>query len=200
MLGYSGNDLYIVDNALDRAFEAVGGGLDRVLSSVNFTLAAGQEVESLTTTNSAGVGAINLTGNAFNQTILGNNGINVLNGGLGNDTLYGFGGADIFVFNTALNVATNRDAIMDYNSAADTIQLENTGVGLFNTLALGVLNALFFKANATGTAKDADDRIIYNTVTGALFYDSNGIVAGGATQFATLSTHPVINAADFEVV
>ena len=104
------------------------------------------------------------------------------------------------MFNTALNAASNLDTIADYNSAADTIQLENTGVGLFNTLALGVLNALFFKANATGTATDADDRIIYNTVTGGLFYDSNGNAAGGFTQFATLSSLSVINSADFVVI
>ena len=200
MTGVQTCALPIFDNALDRAFEAVGGGVDRVLSGVNFSLGAGQEIELLTTNNAAGVGAINLTGNAFNQSIQGNAGANLLNGAGGNDKLFGFGGADIFVFNTAPNAATNLDTIMDYNSAADTIQLENTGADLFNTLALGVLNALFFKANATGTATDADDRIIYNTATGALFYDSNGNAAGGATQFATLSAHPVINAADFVVI
>ncbi len=200
LTGLLGNDNYFLDNALDVVIEAVGGGTDRVWSAVSYTLATGQEIETLSTTSAGGVNAINLTGNAFNNTIFGNSGANVLNGGLGNDTLSGLLGADTFVFNTALNAATNRDTIMDYNSAADTIRLENTGAGLFNTLALGVLNALFFKANATGTATDADDRIIYNTVTGALFYDSNGNAAGGAIQFATLNTHPVINAADFVVV
>ncbi len=155
------------------------------------------------------IGADALTGNTVANALYGFGGNDVLNGGLGNDlllgglgndTLTGGAGSDYFWFNTALNAATNRDTIIDYNSAADTIRLENTGAGLFNTLALGVLNTLFFKANATGTATDADDRIIYNTVTGALFYDSNGTGGGGATQFATLNTHPVINSADFVVV
>ena len=43
------------------------------------------------------------------QQIFGNNGSNALKGGLGNDTLVGLGGADAFVFNTALNSATNVD-------------------------------------------------------------------------------------------
>ncbi|MGO4835376.1 calcium-binding protein, partial [Rhizobiaceae sp. 2RAB30] len=44
------------------------------------------------------------------------------------------------------------------------------------------------------------DRIIYNTTTGALIYDSNGNAAGGAVHFATLAGHPAITAADFVVI
>jgi hypothetical protein len=40
----------------------------------------------------------------------------------------------------------------------------------FNTLALNNLSALCFKANATRTATNAEDRIIYNTQTGGLSY------------------------------
>ena len=65
MLGLGGNDTYYVDNAGDMVNEAAGGGTDQVLTSVSYTLAAGQEIEALSTTNSAGTGAINLTGNAF---------------------------------------------------------------------------------------------------------------------------------------
>ena len=44
--------------------------------------------------------------------------------------------------------------------------------------------AAFF---CVGTAAhDADDHIIRNKATSGLFYDSNGIVAGGVTQLATL--------------
>ncbi len=64
------------------------------------------------------------------------------------------------------------------------------------------MSTLFFKANASGTATDADDRIIYNTATGALFYDSNGNAAGGSTQFAvfTPAIKPVLTALDFVVI
>lgn len=53
---------------------------------------------------------------------------------------------------------------------------------------------------ATGT-KDADDRIIYNSATGALYYDADGSgTAFGNVRFATLIDRPTISAADFVVV
>ena len=62
---------------------------------------------------------------------------------------------------------------------------------------MGTPGALAATAFRVGTqALDADDRVIYNDVTGALIYDANG----GATQFATLTTKPTITAADFIVV
>ncbi len=41
---------------------------------------------------------------------------------------------------------------------------------------------------------------IYNSATGALFYDSNGSAAGGAVQFATLSKGLGMTNADFLIV
>ncbi|MCV3243644.1 calcium-binding protein, partial [Mesorhizobium sp. ZC-5] len=98
-------------------------------------------------------------------------------------------------FNTALNAAANVDAIFDFSVPADTIMLENT---IFSTLAAGVLAATAFHIGAA--AADALDRIIYNNVTGALIYDSNGSAAGGATQFATLDAGLAMTNADFIIV
>ena len=141
-----------------------------------------------------------LTGNAVANTLSGGGGNDTLAGKLGNDVMVGGLGGDSFIFDTALNATTNRDSITDFN-VVDTIRLENTGAGLFNALTTtGILNAAFFKANPTGVAADADDRIVYNTTTGALFYDSNGSGVGGATQFATLATRPAITNADFVVI
>ncbi len=41
-----------------------------------------------------------------------------------------------------------------------------------------MLSLAQFAANASGTAQDSSDRIIYETDTGKLFYDSNGSTAG----------------------
>lgn len=49
-------------------------------------------------------------------------------------------------------------------------------------------------------AHDVDNRIVYDPTTGALFYDANGILAGGVTQIATLTTKPTLTYADFVVI
>ncbi|MDD2828139.1 MAG: hypothetical protein PHW18_01045, partial [Sulfuricurvum sp.] len=92
----------------------------------------------------------------------------------------------------------NVDTITDFSSTDDTIQLENL---IFKKLTTtGALNTAFLKANTTGTATDANDYILYNTTTGALSYDADGNGATAAVQFATLTGHPTISAADFTVV
>jgi Ca2+-binding RTX toxin-like protein len=196
MAGGAGNDLYYVDNAGDVIIEGASQGtLDRVLASVSYTLAAGVQVESLATANAGGTEAINLTGNAFAQSITGNAGSNILNGGAGSDTLTGGLGNDIFVFNTALG-ASNIDTITDFAVGQDRIWLDDA---IFTALP-SLLTADQFVINATGLAQDGSDRIIYQTTTGYLFYDSNGSAAGGATRFATLSINLGLTFDDFLVV
>ena len=137
-----------------------------------------------------------LTGNSSSNTLTGIGGGDFLNGGLGNDTLSGGAGADIYIFDTALNSATNKDTITDFVVADDTIWLENA---IFTQLtATGLLAAALFK-NLSLAAIDADDRIIYDQATGTLSYDSDGSGAAAAVQFAVLTGSPVIDVADFFV-
>jgi Ca2+-binding RTX toxin-like protein len=217
MYGGDGNDVYYVDNGLDYVSETnadlITGGNDLIISTVRRTL--GANVERLTL---SGTGAIEGTGNQLDNVIVGNiaantlSGLNgndsinagagddILFGGPGNDTLTGGAGKDVFVFNSALSSLVNRDVITDFAAVDDTIRLENA-VFLGLGSALGTLAAAKFWASAAGVAHDLDDRIIYNTATGVLNYDSNGSAAGGTTaQFAVLTAHPVITSADFVVV
>ncbi len=197
MTGLNGNDSYAVDSATDVVNEAVGGGVDRVYASATYTLGAGQEIETLSTNSNAGVTLINLTGNAFNNTIIGNAAGNTINGGLGNDTLTCLNGADKFLFNTALNAATNHDTITDFNVPTDTIQLENA---VFTLLTIaGTLASAWFK-DLSLAAQDANDIIVYNRATGDLFYDTNGLTAGGQTLFADVANGTALTFADFVVV
>jgi len=193
MKGGVGHDLYYVDSAGDVAIEASGQGIDRVISSVSYSL-AGQYVEKLTLTGS---GNISGTGNSLANTLVGNAGNNFLNGGTGSDVLTGGLGADTFVFRDAVG-ASNIDMITDFNVAADTIQLDNA---VFSAIVgTGTLSLAQFTANASGTAQDATDRIVYETDTGKLFYDSNGNAAGGSIQFAKLSSGLALTNADFTVL
>ena len=102
MTGFAGDDAYYVDNAGDRAYEAAGGGYDSVIASVDWVLAAGQEVENLGA--SASAMSIRLTGNAYAQTITGTSGTDVLNGGGGVDTMTGYGGNDTYFVDNAADV------------------------------------------------------------------------------------------------
>jgi serralysin len=199
LIGYGGDDTYIINSAIDDIVEAAGGGTaDRVRATVSFVLGVGDNIEILETAHANLATAINLTGNEIVQSVTGNAGVNTLNGGLGNDTLTGLGGADNFLFNTAAGVA-NMDIITDFNVAADTIQLENAvfaGLGA----ALGTLDTTMFKNLTTGGPVDVTDRILYNDATGALFYDSDGSGAAAAVQFATLTGSPTVFFDDFVVV
>ena len=173
--------------------ETVGSGIDTVQTALaTMTLAA--EVERLI---ALGIGDFRGAGSSLANTITGNIGNDRIAGLDGDDTLTGGLGDDVFVFDTALS-AINRDTITDFNLGNDTIKLENTGSGLFNTLATGALPASAFKLiGPGGTAVDADDRILYKQSTGQFFYDADGNGAGAAVQFAVLTGNPIIDQTDF---
>jgi Ca2+-binding RTX toxin-like protein len=190
--GMDGDDLLFVD-ADDNVIETATGGRDNVLASASYTLNAGAYAEIVSTNNHAGTAAINLTGNELGQIMIGNAGANVLNGGLGADFLQGLGGADSFAFTTALG-SGNVDAILDW-AANDLIQLDDA---VFTGLAPGPLGLNAFVVGSA--AQDADDRIIYNNATGALFFDADGNGAGAAVQFATMQGTPSLSASDFMVI
>jgi Ca2+-binding RTX toxin-like protein len=106
LIGGTEDDIYTVDSQGDVIVEAAGSGLaDTVRASASFALAADDDIERLQTDNAAGTEAINLTGNAIAQTITGNEGANVLDGGTDTvvDVLIGGGGDDTFVFGASLN-------------------------------------------------------------------------------------------------
>jgi Ca2+-binding RTX toxin-like protein len=195
LVGWAGNDFFYVDNAADIVVEAAGQGSDRVFASVSYTLGAGASVEMLTTDFHPGTNAINLTGNELANVIFGNAGVNILDGKGGNDVLIGNAGADSFAFTTALG-AGNVDEIADFAPGSDKLLLDDA---VFT--AIGGLGALNANAFVTGTAAgDADDRIIYDSATGQLFYDADGNLSGAAVLFATLDGHPAITANDFAVI
>ena len=77
MLGGTGNDTYVVDNVGDVVTELDGEGTDTIQSSMSFSLAGLAFVENLTLTGTA---ALNGTGNALDNVIIGNSGANVLTG------------------------------------------------------------------------------------------------------------------------
>jgi serralysin len=136
-----------------------------------------------------------ILGMAGNDSLSGGNGNDRLVGGAGIDTLTGGAGTDYFVFNAGLS-PSNVDRIADFSVVSDTIMVENAvmpGLG-------AVMTAAKFWKSTTGLAHDGDDRLIYETDTGRLTYDSNGSAAGGAIHIATLNPGLALTHTDFVVI
>ncbi|MGO4706476.1 hypothetical protein AB4072_11970 [Microvirga sp. 2MCAF38] len=137
-----------------------------------------------------------LTGSSSTvDKIFGYNGNDKLNGKGGNDILSGGVGKDTFIFDTKLNKSTNVDKITDFNPTYDTIQLSKA---IFTNLKAGTLASSEFRIG--DKALDADDHIIYNNKTGAVYYDADGNGSGAAVQFATISNLAKLTKADFFIV
>ncbi|MDQ6433016.1 hypothetical protein RB623_02985 [Mesorhizobium sp. LHD-90] len=194
--GLGGNDTYRVFNAGDVIVEAFSQGTaDRVTAAVDYKLATGVYVELLTTNGSTGTLDIDLTGNELAQEIIGNAGDNRLEGKGGNDTLRGLAGDDTFVFASALGAA-NVDTVLDFFVVEDRFLLSDA---IFTALDTGTLAAAAFRANTTGLAQDANDRIVYETDTGEVYYDADGTGAAAGIEFATIDTGLALTNMDFSV-
>lgn len=89
LVGGAGNDTYVLDTVSDAITEMVGGGTDSVIASFTYTLSG--VLENLTLSGDA---AVNGTGNALDNVLVGNSAANILDGGDGVDTLDGGLGAD----------------------------------------------------------------------------------------------------------
>jgi len=131
----------------------------------------GADVEVLAAFDSIATAAIDLTGNSSGNQVRGNAGNNILNGRGGRDELVGLGGQDSFLFDTALDATFNVDAILDFNVADDTILLDRD---IFSS-SLGLGNISAGELVIGPAALDANDRIIYDSTSGALSYDSDGV-------------------------
>lgn len=68
----------------------------------------------------------------------------------------------------------------------------------YGDLALGQLSASAFVVGSA--AGNANDRIIYNSATGALSYDADGNGAGAAEQFANVGTGLALTASELFIV
>jgi Ca2+-binding RTX toxin-like protein len=157
-------------------------------------------------------GANSLTGTGYNDSFDGGLGNDTLAGGAGNDTLFGGGGndnitggagADVFVFNPTPNATSNLDTITDFVSGTDHINLAKSVMAALGSVNLALNVDAFWQGAGVVKGHDASDRIVYNTSTGALYYDADGSGSGAAVQLAQLGTtasHPLsLTAADFFV-
>ena len=165
-------------------------------SSVTTTLAA--DVKNLAL---VGTDNIDGTGNTLNNIIAGNDANNTLYGSNGNDILIGNGGSDRLIGGLDDDTLTGGagadrfyrkysttgiDTITDFDVTEDTYRVSASGFG--GGLIRGNVISVDQFTIGTGAA-DSSDRFIYNSTTGGLFFDADGIGdAFEQVQIATLST------------
>ena len=114
--------------------------------------------------------------------------------GPGNDLVVLGKKADKILFDSALNAATNVDTVKKFESGKDKFYLDDD---IFTTIAPGQLSKTAFHKGTS--AADADDRIIYDKKTGALYYDPDGVGGLAQVQFAKLDKGTKLKASDFMV-
>jgi serralysin len=207
MIGGEGNDRFDVFNFGAFNQVAVGGeGIDTLvytggpsvidLGAGTLVAASGgtmslQSIENLDA--SQGNGPQQVTGSSAGNFIFTGNGNDTINGAEGNDTLFGGPGDDTFVFD-ALGEA-NADAVLfeKYTTEVQGFD-ENDRIALDND-AMAALGAegdfsadderFYAAAGATGGA-EGDDRVVYDTESGRLYYDADGSGTGEAQLIAIL--------------
>jgi trimeric autotransporter adhesin len=199
MSGGLGNDTYSVDSLADLVRELAGQGIDTVQASVNHILST--NVENLTLTGSDDISA---TGNSLSNSLIGNEGNNVLSGRAGNDVMTGGGGVDQFLFSSGAAftaVTMGSDSITDFTGGSDKLVLSKaTFAALNSVIGSGFSDATEFAVVTTdAAARTSTAKIVYNSDSGSLFYNQNGVSGGLGTgsNFAVLSTKPVLSASDF---
>ena len=139
-----------------------------------------------------------LIGDALAQNLTAQAGMDTLAGGGGNDTLWGGSGADTFIFR---EIGTaNADTFGDWTSGQDTLLLDGTVMTALGANGDFTASDARFWASSTGTAHDADDRIIYNSTTRQIFYDADGNGSGAAQLIATLQSGATLVATDISIV
>ncbi|WP_229549362.1 calcium-binding protein [Nostoc sp. CHAB 5836] len=147
-----------------------------------------------------------IDGGDGNDTIDGSYGNNTIDGGDGNDTIDGgYGGrngsviggdgTDTFAFGYGYNQGF--DTIYDFNATNELIQVSAYYFG--GGLSTGSLSATQFTIGTSVTT--SEERFIYNSATGGLFFDSDGS-ASGFTQvkFAQLDGGLSLTEKNFVVV
>jgi len=191
MIGGAGDDTYYVDNIGDVVTETVNHGIDTIITTLStYSISAKSNIENLIY---SGISNAILKGNTLANSITGGTQNDSLKGGLGNDILTGGSGKDHFIFNTAINSTTNVDTITDFKHGADKLEFSKA---IFKALGpIGTIDTTAFISGDFTNGQDATDRIIYNTITGALYYDADGSGAKASVEVAIIgvnSPHPNI--------
>ncbi|MFN0263780.1 beta strand repeat-containing protein [Tepidamorphus sp. 3E244] len=164
MIGSSGDDIFVVDNAGDNVTDLLGGN-DQVNSYVSFVLFSGLENLSL-----IGNDNTNAIGNAGDNILLGNSGDNIIDGLTGADTMVGGDGNDVFVVDDA------GDIVADNPGASGGIDQVNSWVSF----------ALFSHLENLSLLGTDDNSAVGNDLNNILIGNSGNNVLDGLSGADTM--------------
>ncbi|MGO4572081.1 hypothetical protein [Microvirga sp. 2TAF3] len=138
-----------------------------------------------------------MSGNGHDQ-LYGMAGNDTLVSGLGIDELTGGTGRDVFVFNLFSREGENFDIIKDFDVNEDKIHLVRDEFMALESL--GVLDASAFHIGLRATTES--HRIIYDNLSGDLYYDIDGAGGEAAVLIATFDSaiKPLLTREHFLVV
>ena len=191
--GESGDDILIGDNGDDLIYG--GAGNDYLLGGSGRDWIWGDAGQDI------------LNGGGGDDIIFGGAGNDIIFGGGGDDIIFGGTGNDQFRFSNLLSQGI--DGIKDFQSGIDKIVISALGFG--GGLQAGTtVTAEQFLETTNSTAITINQRLIYDSTTGGLFFDADGSGLGSSSvQFATLfvdplnpaQPHPIsLTAADFSLI
>lgn len=166
MQGGADDDIYYVDDAGDVVIEGKNAGADEVRSSISFAL--GSYAENLVLN-----GAVNGTGNRFDNHITGSDDANVLNGGIGRDVLEGGGSddvltggrdSDVFVFKPHFghDVIIDFAVMQSYSAIGPNHDVLEFGSSIFADAAALFAHSADTSDGVLITANDGDSVLLEN--------------------------------------
>ena len=193
-------NLVIANDVSEGGYTGIGNELDNHISASYASSRLEGRGGNDTLLGGDAQGGNRLFGDEGNDSLRGGGLPDSLDGGSGNDTLDGLGFDDTYAFSVAPGAA-NADRIRSFDVDSSVIQLDgnvHANIGVSGRIAAG--DGRFHSAAGASAGHDADDRVVYNTTTGELFYDADGNGAGAAQLIATLQGAPSLTAANIEVI
>lgn len=128
----------------------------------------------------------NVTGSAYADKLIGNQGANVLNGGAGGDTINGGGGADVlwggagsdlFVFKTPGEISTSsaHDVLMDFEAGGSSSAIDHIDLSAIDAIAGSKKNDAFtFVGDHAFSGKAGELQVVTQNGVGMVSGDVDG--------------------------
>lgn len=146
------------------------------------------------------IGIENITGTAFKDRLVGNADVNIINGGASTDILTGGAGADIFVYSKPTE---GRDYITDF-SIDDRFNISAAGFGggliAGTNLSTTDSSTGVFVSSSTPVSLGNSANFLYNTNTGELSFDVDGVGFNSALTLVRLTGAPSLDVSQFYIV